>query len=266
MAGEHVWPKTDGDIDYASEGNGEVGGVITVEAGENITAGEVVYIHLTDGKAYVSDASTKNDYRASGIAHNTANTGADCYVRTRGIYYSAAAFTDKEDYYLGTEGVTNGLSTTVSAVRIGTAISTNELYVNIVQDDKDVLGTIKAWLPNHAGMPAAVANLTAFWKLCDGSVINDTESPLNFAGAGQAPDLNGSVGAQRFLRGDTTSDDGTDNTAGGTETHSHSYSCTTLSHSVNYGGSRNNYCGGGSTGSTATLPSYIEVVFIMKIK
>ena len=33
----------------------------TIEAGEDISVGEVCYIKLNDGKAYVSDNGTQND-------------------------------------------------------------------------------------------------------------------------------------------------------------------------------------------------------------
>ena len=259
MANEHEWPKVDGDIDYASEGNSEVGNVVTVEAGETITAGEVVYIHKTDGKAYVSDASTQLHYRADGIAYGAAASGVDVTIRTRGVYYEAAAFADKADYYLGTEGVTNGISTTISGVRLGTALNANELYVDIIQDDRDVVGTIKAWLPDHSGMPAAIsANLTAFWKACDGTTISDSESPLNDGGAGEAPNLNGnSDSTRKFLRGATTSDTGKDNTATANDEHAHGT------------------VGGGDFGpdnstlevqAASHIPPSIYVSFIMKIK
>jgi len=248
MANEHEWPKSDGDIDFASEGNSQVGGVVTVEAGEIISAGEVCYIHKTDGKAYVSDASTQDDYRADGIAYGAAASGADVTLRVRGVYYEAAAFTDKEDYYLGTEGVTNGLSTTASAVRIGTALSVNELYVDIVQDDRDAVGTVKF---NNADL-AGVFGLTAFWQLCDGTTINDAESPLD----GQViKDMNGDG---RFIKCGDTSD---------TETAAANHSHGTGSQVVQAGGSSAALAPAGSIASgPAGDPINITMVAIIKIK
>ncbi len=257
---EHGWPKTDGDIDFASEGNSEVGGVVTVEAGEGITAGNVVYIHKTDGKAYVSDTGTADDIRADGIAHNTVLVGADVTVRVSGVYYSLAAFTDKEDYYLGASGA---VSTTAGAVRIGTAISANELWVNVIQDDRDALGTIKAWLKNHANQ---VANpMTAFWKECDGTAISDAESPLN---GGSAPDLNANVLNAKFLRGAATSDTGADNTADETDTHTHTMGDASIwaiprgTGAVNSTSSAHTH----TVNANGNVPPHIDVVFIMKIK
>jgi len=171
----------------------EIGGLITIEAGENINAGNVVYVHLTDGKAYVSGTGTADDIRATGVALTTVSSGSDVDVLTRGVY-TTTGLTDKEDYYLGTGGA---YTTTISGVRIGTALSTTQLFVNIVQDDKDVIGTVKSYLKSFTGIPSN--NLTAFLKDGDGCVLSDAESPLN----GQTlPALNNS---NYFLRGSTTS-------------------------------------------------------------
>lgn len=240
---------TDGDQLDDGYFNDLAAGVITVESGENITSGNVVYIHLTDGKAYVSDANVQDKNRANGIALATVSSGADVRVQTTGIF-TTTGLTDKQDYYLS--ATAGALTTTIGGVRMGTALSTTQLYLNIIQDDRDTLSTIKAFLPTHAGM---IANpLTAFWKLCDGTVINDAESPLNNGGAGEAPDLNS---ADRFLRGNATSDVGTDDTAGGATTHG------------NHGPSFNEGASGSKTEgftSVAHIPPFISVVFIMKIK
>lgn len=261
MAAQNIFAKVNGDALNASEAN--MLNVAYVEAGEAITAGNAVYIHLTSGTAFVSDLATQNDRRAVGIALNTVALGADVSIQTGGIYVTSG-LTDKEDYYIGNTGA---LSTTVSPVRIGTALSTTELLIDIRQDDKDVVGTIKAWLKSHAGMPSNMLN--AFWKECDGSLISDTESPLNNAGAGEAPLLNGTTDAtRRFLRGSTTSDAGTDDTFGGSSTHSHS---------LTFGSScgRNDVCNVNwvtsadaplNTGTTTNVSPCASVVFIMKIK
>lgn len=249
MAAINVWPKGDGDVGFPSDFNSQTGAIVTVEAGEAITAGNVVYIHLTLGTAFVSDLVTQGDRRAVGIALNTAALAADVNIRVSGVYTSAGAFIDREDYYIGNAGA---LSTTVSPVRVGTALSANDLWVHISQDDRDAVGTIKSWLQNHAGMPASMLN--AFWKLCDGSLISDTESPLNNAGAGEAPDLNTSL---RMLIGAATSDIGTDNTAAGGTTHG------------NHGPGMNDGGGAAKTegfNNVNHMPPRISVVFIMKIK
>ena len=226
----------------------------TVEAGENITAGNVVYINQADGKAYVSDTGTANDIRATGIALDTATTGNDTVVQTCGFCTEVSGLTGGEIYYLGASGA---LSTTRSGVRIGRAASATELTIEIIQDDRDVVGTIKAWHKSMTGMPSN--SLTAFWVECDGSTLSDTESPFN----GQTvPDLNGD---HRFLRGNDTSGD-----TGGTETHTHSNS--TGSDDIAQAGDTkvtfhdttgNLYQ---TTSATGTLPTYYGVVWIIKVK
>ncbi len=186
-------PKVNGEILDKDEVNNEAGQVIPIEAGENITAGNVIYIHLTDGKAYVSDTGTADDIRAKGIALNTATSGNDVNVLTSGIY-TTTGLTDKADYYLGTAGA---ISTTLSGVRIGTALSTTELYVQIIQDDRDAVGTVKMYSLSISGIPSN--NLNAFWVVCAGATISDSESPLD----GQpVPSYNSE---NRFPRGNTTS-------------------------------------------------------------
>jgi len=234
--------------------------VVDIEAGENITAGNIVYFHLTDGKAYVSDTGTANDIRASGVALSTATTGNDVTVQTQGIY-TTTGLTDKEDYYLGAAGA---ISTTLGAVRIGVALSTTQLLIDIVQDDRSAIQTIKAW---HKSATGGITQLNAFWKECDGTAISDTESPLN----GQnLPDLNSAVSGGlkgRFLRGHTTS--------GVTEvstnlTHQHDYYVSNGSTSGAFYGTLSNrdyqtrqtlFSGG-----SEARPYNYSVVFIMKIK
>ena len=243
VAGE--WPKVAGDEAFAADIN-EGSNVIAFEAGEAITAGNVVYIHLTSGTAFVSDTGTANDIRANGIALNTAALAASVSVMLTGVW-TTSGLTAKEDYYLGTAGA---VSTTVSGVRIGTALSTTKLAVNIVQDDRDIVGTIKPYLKAHAGTVPAI---TAFWKACDGSLISDTESPINNAGAGEAPNLNATLS---FIRGNTTSDNGTDNTVGGTTAHNH----TPGSGSPFYTGVTD------SQPNASHIPTFVSVFWIMKIK
>ena len=132
------------------------------------------------------------------------------------------------------------------------------------------VGSITAWAKNLTGVPALPAN----WVECNGQVLSDAESPLN----GQTiPNLNASGGGtKRFLRGSTTS-----GTTGGEDAHALSVAeLASHTHTIPIGttGSGAAVVGTltpsstyntGSTGSgTAhnTLPSYYEVVWIIKIK
>ncbi|QDP57894.1 MAG: hypothetical protein Unbinned1693contig1002_38 [Prokaryotic dsDNA virus sp.] len=247
MADEGEYVKANNDTVFASEFNSSVGKILTVEAGENITAGNVIYLKQSDGKCYKSDTGTADDIRADGIAFNTDNTGNDIYVITKGLYQTTG-LTANADYYLGAAGA---ISTTQSGVRLGHAYSTTRLYLNIIQDDKDAVGTVKAYLKDFTGIPSN--NVTAFWVECAGQALSDAESPLN----GQTiPDLNADAGAdQRFLRGNTASG-GT----GGVDSHSHG-----ISTGSSFGCS-GQYQPAGSTGGASNLPPYYEVVWIMKVK
>jgi hypothetical protein len=115
------------------------------------------------------------------------------------------------------------------------------------------IGGIIGWLKSFTGVPGT---LPSGYVECNGQTLSDANSPLN----GQViPNLNNSGGAatNRFLRGNTTSG-GT----GGTETHTHTIS-----------GSAETPAGSGcsellslTSASQSTLPSYYEVVFIMRVK
>jgi len=120
----------------------------------------------------------------------------------------------------------------------------NEGYFNGILASVAPIGSIVAWAKTLTGVPALIDG----WVECDGSVLSDADSPLN----GQTiPDLNGD---NRFLRGETTSG-GT----GGSETHTHTL---TGAGTLTTGGSDLDI----STNAVGTLPTYYEVVWIMKIK
>ena len=59
--------------------------------------------------------------------------------------------TDKEEYYLGASGA---VSTTQSGVKLGIALSTTDLFLNIIQDDRDIIGTVKAYLKDFTNIPS----------------------------------------------------------------------------------------------------------------
>jgi hypothetical protein len=116
------------------------------------------------------------------------------------------------------------------------------------------IGGIVSWAKSLAGVP----NLAEGWVECDGSVLVDALSPLN----GQTiPDLNGD---NRFLRGASTSG-GT----GGSETHDHDLNDQGRIRMTN---GTDEYCptsadtGAIPTTFTSTLPTYYEIVWIMRIR
>lgn len=262
----------DGNTIYADDILGSMR--TTVEAGEIISTGETCYIKLNDGKAYVSDNATQLDYRVDGIAIAGVASGADVTLITRGKIVTTG-LTDKEVYYLGAQdaavGGLLGVTTTQTAIKIGVADGTTDLYIDIVQDDRDMVGTIKGVHLDLTGVPS----LTAFWALMDGSTLTDTESPLT----GQTfRDLNAN---NEFLRGGDASA-GT----GGAATHVHvspisqafggmvsfgsgSYGTgaavsTNLNVTVPSGTSGNS--AGFKTSTVNAEPPYMDVVWVIKIK
>lgn len=116
------------------------------------------------------------------------------------------------------------------------------------------IGAIHAWLKTYTNTPA----LPAGWVECNGQVLSDAGSVYN----GQTiPNLNGSgATTQRFLRGSTTS-----GTTGGSDTSA------SLAHNHSISGSGGNIDTGSqvlsnSLSTISILPSYYEVVWIMRVK
>ena len=145
------------------------------------------------------------------------------------------------------------------------------------------IGSIFAWLKSYTNTPAT---LPTGWVECDGATLSDADSVYN----GQViPDLNGD---NRFLRGSNSS-----GATGGSETHQH---ITNLANVGNLGlntigtildtpygitnialsgedvseikvastesNSRTGNFQADNTSSTSTLPTYYEIVWIMRIK
>jgi len=229
----------------------DVGSLIDILAGETIAAGNVVYIKKSDGKVYVSDTGTADDIRASGIALTGGDADETIVVQRRGPY-KTSGLTANTMYYLGAAGA---LSTTISGVQLGIATSTTVLDLDIIQDDRDTIGTVKAYDKSQTGIP--LNNLTAFWVECNGQVLNDPESPLN----GQTiRDINIT---KRVIRGSSTS-----GSTGGADTHAHNTNLGLRSADTASDGSNGGYKinGNATTSSASSLPAYMEMVWIQKIK
>ena len=250
MAETGIFPKVDGDIYYAQDVQ-HASGIISILAGENITKGNIVYIKKNDGKIYISDTGTADDIRADGVALETVSSGANCYVMTRGVY-ETTGLTANTAYYLGATGA---IGTSATGVYIGMAISTTEIFINIIQDDRDAVGTIKFYDKTATGLPTQ--NMTAFWVECNGQRLSDAESPRNEQ---DMPDMNVT---QRMARGAATSG-GT----GGADAHTHSTNLTLRNADAASDGSGGGYKieGNATTTSTSTLSAYYEGVWITKIK
>lgn len=224
----------DNDIISAGYRN-DTSGVQAYEAGENITAGNVVYVKRSDCKAYVSDLATQDDRRAIGIAINSALSTETVYVQTTGRYQTTG-LTASTTYYLGNSGA---LSSTFARVRIGYAISTTELNLDI-DDCKGIVDEVRMFRLDLSGD----ANLTAYWQLCDGTTISDAESPLN---GDTVRDMNGN---NEFARAADTAG-GT----GGAATHTHTLPAPGSSNIQNVGPYS------ATTNPASSLPPYVDHVF-----
>ena len=118
------------------------------------------------------------------------------------------------------------------------------------------VGSLAAWLKGFPNTPA----LTAGWAECNGQVLDDPVSPYH----GQAlPDLNGvQSGVAVFLRGAAVSG-GT----GGSETHNHNVDLNINGGSAQQGGDFVMVPPGAyNTAPASTLPSYYEVVWVVRVK
>ncbi|KKK48066.1 hypothetical protein LCGC14_3148850 [marine sediment metagenome] len=124
--------------------------------------------------------------------------------------------------------------------------SNSKLAVGVVP-----IGAVIAWLKTLTNTPS----LPAQFVECNGQTLSDAGSVYN----GQViPDLNGSSGTERFLRGQTTSG-GTS----GSEVHRHSSADNADGNSRSFWGTGENTR---STADVSTLPTYYEVVWIIRIK
>ena len=118
------------------------------------------------------------------------------------------------------------------------------------------VGGVVAWMKAFPNTPA----LPDCFVECNGQILDDAGSLYN----GQViPNLNGNGGTKRFLRGSTTS-----GSTGGSETHTHTGTTDSKSGSSGGGGGGVDIAHNHSfiTNATSTLPSYYEVVWIMRVK
>lgn len=118
------------------------------------------------------------------------------------------------------------------------------------------IGGIIPWLKSFTNTPP---KLPSEFVECNGQVLSDLLSPYN----GQTiPNLNGaSAGTKRFLRGSETS-----GSTGGSETHSHTIASTTSSVTTTAGSTTITNTVTSPTGTESTLPSYYEVVYILRVR
>lgn len=211
------------------------------------------------GKNPINTAAQDNDWQISdtnmytlpsgnvgiGVTNPTSKLEVDGNIRTQGFEMNI--------------GVSNGYLLTSDSIGNGTWQAPN--IAGFVP-----IGSIISWAKNLTGVPSLQNNFVE----CNGQTLIDTDSPLNNQ---VIPNLNGYGGnAKRFLRGGTASGN-----IGGSDSHTHSgftnsSTAYTQIHSVSEGPYSIDYAAqtGHShqytTNQTIALPSYYEVVFIMRVK
>ncbi len=128
------------------------------------------------------------------------------------------------------------------------------------------IGGVMAFLKSISGVPA----LPAGWVECNGQTLSDGASPIN----GEViPDLNGFTGTQKFLRGGGASDGSTPTASGatgGVDSHSHSLPSGSGDNGMSSNAqtviSTNISASLRTITNSAGLPTYSEVVWIMRVK
>jgi len=164
-------------------------------------------------------------------------------------------------------GTTDGSTTTDKLIQSGqnfqTTIkvnmiihnTTDDTFANVTAIDSDTILSIDSDImaTGENYVIYKTTKLPDYWVECNGQALSDADSPYN---GETIPDLNASSGTERFLRGKTSSGG-----IGGTETHTHVMSTP--------GGAVLSNTGASVTvvaASTSTLPSYYEIVWIMKVR
>jgi len=135
----------------------------------------------------------------------------------------------------------------------GDALTSSDLD-NSMDETIVPIGTVVGWIKSFTGVPAT---LPSGWNEADGTTLSDADSPMD---GETLPDLNGD---NRFLRGNSTSG-GT----GGSETHTHPIAADQAD-TDRTGGDVAEYGFASSTSATdatSTLPTYYEVVWIIRYK
>ena len=126
----------------------------------------------------------------------------------------------------------------------------------IIDDGSAPVGSVTAWLKSFPNTPP----LPSGWAECHGQVLNDAASPYHGAAL---PDLNGAQGgAASFLRGATASGG-----VGGSETHTHGVDLNVNGGSAQQGADFVMVPPGAyNTADAPSLPTYYEVVWVMRVK
>lgn len=167
------------------------GGTVTTDqvvvggtAGENITAGNVVYLK-NDGKWWkASSASSGTSLNVQlGIAQTTSSAAASCNVLVDGTDKTQSSLSGGSTYYLNTAGAVSATAGTIS-VDVGEAISSSNLAfkpffsTGVNAANSSSLGIAP---PSGVVSPFAGRSAPTGWLLCDGTAVSRTTYATLFA-------------------------------------------------------------------------------------
>lgn len=142
-------------------------------------------------------------------------------------------------------------------------------YIVSIDNDSQITLADDIFVSGEVYIIYAMPRLPDAWVECNGQTISDTDSPLN---GKTIPDLNGN---NYFLRGSSTS-----GTTGGSATMAHTHTVLATSTSWGFGSGAIGRLVTGVSGAafaqtnlatseasnTASLPPYINIVWIMRVK
>jgi hypothetical protein len=166
--------------------------------------------------------------------------------------------------YVSVNGQSAGGQTNLNFVEgpgvdVLTTNETGTLHVGISGPGMPPVGGVVAWLKS---LTNTVSLDTNYWAECNGQTLSNTNSPFHGL---VIPDLNGLLsGTNRFLMGGTNS-----GTMGGASNHVHAIDIDLSYNGVVVGGAGSGYAldaDPDSTESTANLPPYYQVVWVMRIR
>ena len=144
------------------------------------------------------------------------------------------------------------IQSTVGGIKFPDESVQTTAWLDAAEPAKPLIRSVMAWLKNYENTPA----LPDSWIAAKGQALLDPESPYHEQ---NLPNLNGTnAGTRRFLRGSNSS-----GSTGGTETHSHNIGFPAET-SAGFGTDVHGHPG--ITETSSTLPSYYEVVWIIRVK
>lgn len=103
--------------------------IITLVAGENITANDAIYILASDGKAYKCDADATSTLGFVGFAQETVSTGNNVTIKHTGQMTGFAGLTIGAQYYVS--GTAGGITATppTNVKIVGVALSATVIQI-----------------------------------------------------------------------------------------------------------------------------------------